>query len=79
MSRIANGRFRRLTPAVREVAQHANIRVEDHSPHDPDGKRTIMHAIDEAWDGSAAHAVTIAKLIRVAGSFANDVAQRARK
>jgi len=38
-----------------------------------------MHAIDEAWDGSAAHAVTIAKLIRVAGSFANDVAQRARK
>ena len=64
ISRIANGHFRRLTPKVRHVTDYANIRVEDAGGRERGAEVIIKSALDEVWDGSAAHAVFIARLIR---------------
>jgi transcriptional regulator with XRE-family HTH domain len=69
VSRIANGRFSRLTEKVREVARYANIRVERAAAHEPEGAKIIKSAVEEVWDGSVAHAALIARLIRVANSL----------
>jgi transcriptional regulator with XRE-family HTH domain len=66
VSRIANGRFRRLTPRVRQIAIYANIPVEEASRQDRTGASLIKDAVAEVWDGSLDHANVIARLIRVA-------------
>lgn len=64
ISRIANGRFSRLTTKIRCVTDYANIRVEEAINCEQDAAKVIKTAIDEVWDGSAAHAILIARLIR---------------
>jgi hypothetical protein len=66
VSRIIHGRFRRLTPKVRRVAEYANIRVTRPSPSDTKGSVVIDKAVTEVWNGSLSHANVIARLIRVA-------------
>jgi transcriptional regulator with XRE-family HTH domain len=66
VSRILNGRFRRLTPTIRRVAAYANIPVTRASPPDTKGAELIDKAVTEVWNGSLTHANVIARLIRVA-------------
>jgi hypothetical protein len=68
LSRIINGKFRRLTPKVRRVADYADIPVFEKGDPDPDsvGSKIIGRAVDRAWDGSVSHANLIARLIKVA-------------
>ena len=64
VSRIANGQFRRLTPAVRRVADYANIRVERAQVADQTGAAIIQKAVKDVWDGSVQHAQVIARIVR---------------
>jgi hypothetical protein len=66
VSRIANGRFRRLTPRVRQITAYAKIPVEESTQRDRAGASLIKDTVAEVWDGSLDHANLIVRLIRVA-------------
>lgn len=66
LSRIAAGKFRRLTPTVRAVLAYADIPVAEEARVDRDGKAMIEDAVTSVWNGSRGQAKLIAKLISVA-------------
>lgn len=72
ISRISAGKFRRLTPKIRYVADYANIRVIETAERDARGARLISEAVSDAWNGSFSHANVIARLIRVGKGLASE-------
>lgn len=69
LSRIMAGQFRRLTPAIKVITSYANIPLLEETRHDPSGKELIDQALSSTWNGSKAHALVIARLIKVADTI----------
>jgi hypothetical protein len=69
LSRIASGKYSRITATVRAVAAYASIPITDNSRPSPIGAKIIDRAVAEAWNGSIAQANLIARLIRIAKAF----------
>lgn len=68
VSRIKGGETRvRLSKGLRKLCKYAKIKIETEipaSPQDPTGNTDLMSALAEVWDGTAAHAKALARLIR---------------
>lgn len=65
ISRIRNGRFKRVTEKVKKVCDYASIDLNLHKNEiNPAENSCLMEAISEVWDGTNEKAKALAKVIR---------------
>lgn len=64
ISRIKNGKFKRVTENVKKVCEYARIDLNFVKESSPAEKTILMNAIYEVWDGTEKQAKALAKVIR---------------
>lgn len=65
LSRVLNGKVKRLTPRVIDVMSYANIPVyKQEVDGEDEGRLLIEQALSEVWDGSANDALGISEILR---------------
>lgn len=64
VSRIANGRFRRVTSAVQSLCDYAGFDpIKNDVVPNPADSRILMTALKRTWDGTKSHERALAKII----------------
>ena len=65
ISRILQGRFKRLSPSVKKLCIDAGVRVDQvsHPQHYVPSQR-LVKAIGETWDGTATHEKALLKVLK---------------
>ena len=65
VSRIRNGKFKRITEKVKRVCSYASIELNlNEEKNDPAKNIYLMEAISEVWDGTNEKAKALARIIR---------------
>ncbi len=71
VSRILNGKFKRLTPAVQRLCEYADIDIEYQVVRSVKGFARLSNALDAVWDGTDVDARRIEKLLRAVSQIRN--------